>query len=331
MRVGLVGAGFMGTAHAAAWAATDAQLIGVIAGPDSLPGELADRHGIRAYEDMTALINDVDVVDVCAPTYLHHELVMAALRARRHVVCEKPLALTTEQGEEMVAASRDAGVALLVGHVVRFFPEYAAAKARVADGSLGEPGVLRLRRDTFAPRKRAGNWFLDEGKSGGLVLDLMIHDFDYARWVAGDVDTVYARSLRGVRPEAAVDHALAILRHRGGAITHVEGSWAYPSPVFHTGGEIACTGGLVQWDSEDTSPVRPVLVDTSVAGDVPAPRSPLRDSPWAVEIRHFLAVIRGEVEPRVTAEDGLEALRIATAAAESIRRGEPVTVGKAGR
>lgn len=323
MRVGIVGAGFMGGEHARAWTATDADLVGIVAGPSSVPDELATRHGTRAYASVEELLGDVDVLDVCAPTSLHHRLVLAAARAGRHVVCEKPLARTPADGDEMVAACRDAGVQLLVGHVVRFFPDYAAAQARVASGGLGQPAVIRLRRDTFQPRKA---WFLDEEQSGGLVLDLMIHDFDYARWIAGDVDTVYARSIRGTRPDATADHALAILRHRGGAISHVEGSWAYPPPVFRTRGEIACTGGLVEFDSEDTAPIRPFVATTSDAGDVPAPRSPLAESPWTTEIRHFFTVLRGEVEPRVTAEDGLAALRIATAALDSIRLGEPVTV-----
>src|SRR5204862_6098197 len=125
----------------------------------------------------------------------HYEMVMAAAGAGKQVVCEKPLARTLEQGQAMVAACRRAGVRLLVAHVVRFFPEYALARSLVVEGRIGRPGVLRLARGSYRPKKPRGNWFLDVEKSGGLLLDLMIHDFDYARWVGGEVGSVYVRSV----------------------------------------------------------------------------------------------------------------------------------------
>ena len=87
------------------------------------------------------------------------------------------------------------------------------------------------------------------------MMDLMIHDFDYARWVAGEVTTVYAKSILSRRPDAGVDHGLAILTHASGAISHVEGSWAYPPPTFRTAFEIACERGLLAHDSAATAPI----------------------------------------------------------------------------
>ena len=346
MRVGIVGAGFMGLVHAAAWAATDATVAGVLPGPATPRAQVTDRLGLPVYPDLPALLGDVDVVDVCAPTDVHHELVLAAAAAGRDVICEKPLARTVAQGDAMVAACRDAAVTLLVGHVVRFFPEYAATKAAVDRGDVGTPAVLRLSRSSFQPRRPAGNWYVDEARSGGLVLDLMIHDLDFARWVAGDVASVYAKRVRSAHAVAQTDHALAILRHHNGALSHVEASWAYPPPVFRTSGEIAGTTGLLTFDSDASAPVRTFLVrrsrsDASLAapgaaqspgaaaeaGDVGLPRSPLREAPHTTQIRHFADVLRGDAEPIVSAQDGLEALRLAAAAAESTRTGRPAVVG----
>jgi predicted dehydrogenase len=348
--VGIVGAGFMGVVHAAAWAATDATVTGVLPGPATPREQVTDRLGLPVYPDLPALLGDVDVVDVCAPTDVHHELVLAAAAAGRNVICEKPLARTVAQGEAMVAACRDAAVTLLVGHVVRFFPEYAATKAAVDRGDVGTPAVLRLSRSSFQPRrptdsfadpgsaKRSGgptasNWYLDEARSGGLVLDLMIHDLDFARWVAGDVASVYAKRVRSAHAAAQTDHALAILRHRNGALSHVEASWAHPPPVFRTSGEIAGTTGLLTFDSDASAPVRTFLVRRSrsgaaaaEAGDVGLPSSPLREAPHTTQIRHFADVLRGDAEPIVSARDGLEALRLAAAAAESTRTGQPALV-----
>jgi myo-inositol 2-dehydrogenase / D-chiro-inositol 1-dehydrogenase len=331
LRIGLVGAGFMGSVHAEGWAACPgAELTAVTTGTRGDAEGFAERHGIRACADLAELLDQVDVVDICTPTDLHHEAAEAAAAAGRHVICEKPLARTAEQAAEMIAACERAGVWLLVAHVVRFFPEYAAARAAVAEGRIGEPAVLRLARSTFRPRTSSDTWYGDHARSGGMVLDLMIHDFDYARWVAGDVHSVYARSVTAAQPHAGIDHALAVLRHTGGALTHVQGSWAYPEPVFRTGGEIAGTEGLADFDSERDAPLRPLLRGAEDAPQVPLASSPLAESPYTTQLRHFTRVLHGEAEPRITAADALAALRIAEAAARSIAEGRPVEVGPAG-
>lgn len=331
-RVGIVGAGFMGTTHAAGWAATDAQLAAIIAGPDTPPRVLADRYGATAYSDLDAFLAAVDVVDVCAPTHLHAELVEAAAAAGKDVVCEKPLARTADQAERMLAACEAAGVRLLVAHVVRFFPEYAAAKAAVERGAVGQPAVLRFSRATYQPSKPADNWFVDHGKSGGLVFDLMVHDIDQARWFAGDVTSVYARSVAAARPGAGLDHAIAVLRHRSGALTHLEASWAYPPPTFRTRGEIAGEAGVISWDSDRDRPVH--LLPRDEPGDdgpgVPAISATVAEDPYTTQIRHFLAVLRGETAPLVTAEDGLAAVRIAAAVAASVERGVAIDLDPSG-
>jgi predicted dehydrogenase len=320
-RIGIVGAGFMGTTHARSWATVGARPKAIMSGPSGDPSELCARYDATPCDRLEELLDAVDVVDVCAPTHLHEELVVAAAEAGKHVICEKPLARTVEQGERMLRACADAGVQLLVAHVVRFFPEYAAAKAAVDRGEVGTPAVLRLGRSTFEPRKAADNWFVDEAKSGGLIFDLMIHDIDYARWVAGEVTSVYACSIRGSLSGTEADHAIAILRHAGGALTHLEASWAYPPPTFRTRGEIAGDTGVVSWDSDRSEPVRAHLRATADAGEIPRASATLTEDPYTTQLRHFLQVLRGEVGPTVTALDGLAALRVAEAAVTSIASG----------
>jgi predicted dehydrogenase len=337
MRVGIVGAGNMGRVHTTAWKTTPAQVVGYL---DIRP-ERAERYAVayggRAYASLEALLADVDVISCTTPTDVHYEIVMAAARAGKHVVCEKPLARTLEQGRAMVAACRAAGVKLLVGHVVRFFPEYERAKKAVDDGLVGRPAVLRFARCVSQPRLKEDNWFLDYGRSGGPILDLMIHDFDIARWVAGDVIRVYARSLNALRPEAGVDHALAILTHASGAITHVEGSWAYP-PTFYTAFEIAGSEGLLTFDSAAATPIQ-FLRHQQARQDipeVPLPANPLLESQYVTEIKAFYRAIAEDAAARISATDGLAALQIALAAIESAQTGRaveitPVTAEEASR
>jgi predicted dehydrogenase len=327
MRVGIVGVGFMGVTHAAGWAETPAKIAGFLADPVSEAATLATKYGGKIYDNLENMLADVDVVDICTPTHLHAPMVLQAAAAGKHIICEKPLARTVAEGQAMIAACRKAGVRLFTAHVVRYFPEYALAKASVVNGEIGRPSVLRLSRGSYRPKKPAGNWFLDENKSGGILLDLMIHDFDYARWVAGEVESVMARKVGQSRPEAPIDYGLAILTHHSGALTHVAGAWAYPPPTFKTRLEIAGDGGLLEFDSQATAPIENLLAKISGdAPDVGLPSSPLAESPYTTQIKDFYTALVEGRPARVTAEDGLAALQIALAAIESSATGKAVTL-----
>ena len=332
MKVGIVGAGFMGTTHAAGWAETPAEIAGFTAETQQEAGALAERYNSKVYSDLDAMLPDVDVLDICSPTHLHHEMALKAASAGKHIVCEKPLARTTEQGQEIVNACRKASVQLLVAHVVRFFPEYALAHSAVAEGQIGKPAVIRLHRGSYRPKKRAGNWFLDEDKSGGILMDLMIHDYDYARWVAGEVESVSARRVTELHPDAPVDYGLVILSHRSGALSHIAGVWAYPPPTFRTHLEIAGDRGLIEFDSDGTAPIQNLILKSggSDAPDVALPSSPVSESPYTTQIKEFYAALADGKTARVNATDGLIAVQIAEAALQSAHTGQPVKLQPVG-
>lgn len=325
MKVGIIGAGFMGSTHVAAWAETDAEIAGLAAETPEEAQPLAEGYGIRIYPDLKSMLPNVDVVDICTPTHLHYEMILEAARAGKDIICEKPLARTVEQASQAVRACREAGVRLLVAHVVRFFPEYALAKASVSQGQIGLPGVVRLSRGSYRPKKPVGNWFLDEAKSGGILMDLMIHDYDYARWIAGEVERVFARKIRG---EENVDYGLVILTHRSGALSHIAGAWAYPPPTFRTRLEIAGDGGLIEFDSDETAPIKNLLLNTGGGDspDVAIPSSPVSESPYTTQIKEFYTALREGSPARVSAEDGLAAVQIAQAAIQSAQSGKAVTL-----
>jgi len=325
MKIGIAGTGFMGETHAAGWAATPAAIAGFVGSTPDHARPLADRYHTQVYPDFAAMLAEVDVVDICTPTHLHHPQVLQAAAAGKHIVCEKPLARTLPDAREMIAACEAAGVKLLVAHVVRFFPEYAGAKATVAGGEIGQPAVIRLTRGTFRPKKPVDNWFTDFDKSGGMMLDLMIHDFDYARWIAGEVESVFAKNISSAEPDAPIDYGLAILKHRRGAISHVEGSWAYPPPLFRTRLEIAGSDGWLNHDSDKNAAVGMHLRQPpGEAPDVPIPGSPLAESPYTTQLKAFYNALTSDADVPVTAADGLAALQIALAAIESAQTGKPV-------
>lgn len=326
MKVGIVGVGFMGTTHAAGWAETPAEIVGFTAETQQEAGNIARQYETEIYPSLEEMLPEVDVVDICSPTHLHYDMAMKAAAAGKHIICEKPLARTTAQAQKIVAACQKAGVQLLVAHVVRFFPEYALARAAVVQGQIGKPGVIRLHRGSYRPKKPAGNWFLDEVKSGGILMDLMIHDYDYARWIAGDVESVSARRVTQRHPEAPVDYGLVILTHRSGALSHIAGAWAYPPPTFRTHLEIAGDRGLIEFDSDSTAPIQNLILKTggSDAPDVGLPSSPVTESPYTTQLKEFYHAIADGKLARVSAADGLAAVQIAEAALESAYTGQPV-------
>jgi len=330
LRIGLVGAGFMGEAHAAAWRSLGVASLTIHDAVPSAAQHVAAQSGAGVAASLDELFGSCDVVDVCTPTHLHRQVVEAAAAAGRPVICEKPLARTAADCRAMIGACRAAGVPLFVAHVVRYVNEYAAAKQAVQQGRVGRLAVVRLRRESARPNKPADHWFFDPARSGGMMMDLLVHDYDYARYLAGDVESVWARTVRDASG-ADVDFGMAVLRHTSGAITHVSGGWVYPWPVFRTGFEIAGDGGLIQYESTDAVPVMPYLVGERKSGEAitALPDSPVAENPWALELADFVASLQGGGPPKVTAEDGLEAVRIAEAVIESARSGRPVALKSA--
>jgi myo-inositol 2-dehydrogenase/D-chiro-inositol 1-dehydrogenase len=323
MRVGIVGTGTMGEVHAAAWRSTGAELIGCTSTNQEQAEALAGRYQMRVFADYTQLLSNVEIVDVCTPTAVHKTMVLQAAQAGKHVICEKPIALTTEDARAMISACRHAEVRFFVGMVVRFFPQYRLAKELVAQGRIGDLAVLRLKRVTYVPQKPPDNWYFDPASSGGMVRDLMIHDFDYCRWLAGEVDRVYARGDKtGI---GSAQYVQAILRFRSGTMALVEGGWAYPPGVFRTGLDLAGTKGLIEWNSDQPSPLVSFFASQpSDAASVGLPMSGLSEDPYTMQIRHAYQAIQTGSDFGVNAEDALEALRISGAVEESLSTGKPI-------
>jgi UDP-N-acetylglucosamine 3-dehydrogenase len=334
LRIGLVGAGGMANLHANCYAnIPNTILAGVYDIRPDAATALAARHDAKSYSDFDTMLTDVrpDVVDVCCPTPWHADYVCrAAERAKelnlRGIVTEKPMARTVEECERMIATCRTADIPLFVAHVVRFFPEFALAKREVESGAVGVPAAIRTRRG--GPMPRAWNdWYADFGLSGGCILDLIIHDFDWLRWTFGEVERVYAKGLTDSHLPA-FDYALVTLRFESGAIAHVEGTWADPGG-FKATLEIAGDKGLLEYNFNQPTgtPFRSALADgDDPRAGVDIPESPVAINPYQVELQHFADCIHNGVAPSITPEDGMEAVRIAMAALESISTGKPVTV-----
>ncbi len=331
LRVGILGTGTMGTLHAHHLRQIPgAHLVGVTAEPASEADALAASLGVQRYDSAEALLADpaIDAVVIATPTPTHADLIVSAAQRGKHVFCERPLARHLKDGRRAVEACRQAGVRLMIGHVVRFFPEYERVKELIDQEAIGKPAVLRFSRVAPFPRVGKNNWYADPAASGGVILDLMLHDIDTLRWYCGDIVRVYAHSLTGRVPNR--DYALITMRMASGAIAHLEGSWSHPGG-FRTRLEVAGDGGVLTVDSRESSPIQAEKWTTEgFGGGVALPESPLAESPYLVELRHWVDHVVKGTPLRVTPEDALRALEAGLAAMESAATGRVITLADGG-
>ncbi|MEM7342632.1 MAG: Gfo/Idh/MocA family oxidoreductase [Chloroflexota bacterium] len=326
-RLGMIGTGLISQFHLSRWQRLPVEIAGYYDINPTAAQKVADQYGGQVFESLEALLDAVDIVDVCTHTPAHKDPVLAAAAAGKDIVCEKPLARHLADCEAMVVACRDAGVRLFVAQVVRFFPQFAKAKAVLAEGKLGNPGVIRTIRGGSFPRTASDTWYNNLAESGGVIMDLSIHDIDYARWCFGEVERVFARGLTFANEDRR-DHTLITLRFANGAIGHIEGSWAYPPGQFQTRIEMAGDEGLLEWDSTEGHPLLTALREDDGAETQRSSANPVNpnDDPYYLELKHFLECLGSGAPFRVTAHDGLMAVKISLAAIESMRIGQPVEI-----
>lgn len=325
-KVGLVGAGGIASAHLPHLRrlGADVFVYSEVGAP-----ELVATFGGTVVDSFEELLATVDLVDVATPTPTHHAIVRRALEAGKDVISEKPLARTHEQAMDLVTYAREHGRKLYPGHVVRFFPEYVRLREAVSSGALGELAVLRFSRSGAFPARTP--WFADREQSGGIILDQMIHDLDIARWLAGEVVTVSAVSSRVEADPHPVEAAHVLLTHESGAISHVAGLWGPAHLQFTTSYSVAGTGGVLEHSS---AAQRNVVTDLGAVegagGGALVPDIDPGENPYFLELAELFGALTGGPEPRVSAADGAEAVRIALGALESLDTGQPVDL-RAGR
>lgn len=324
--IGLIGSGFIAGIHANAYATIDdAEIVAIASKEDAAGFAEGWAPDAALFDDTEALLDerDPDVVDVCAPTYEHHDLVETAVGRGYDTLCEKPMARTLADAQRMADLVAEQGVTFMVGHLLRFFPQYRRAREIVQDGGIGDPAVVNASRVGPYPNHCWNNWFADVEKSGGILLDLCIHDFDYLRWLFGDVKRVYTQSVQWRDGEKLMDHAVVLLRFESGEVAHVTGSWAQPDQrPFSFSIDIAGDEGLVEYDGDDA-------VSFEWYGDEESSREAVTGiDPMQEEIEHFLECVESGETPEITVEDAIEAMRISLAAIESSKCGEPVEVSE---
>jgi predicted dehydrogenase len=194
IRIGLLGSGTMAAAHTKGLKsnrAKAAKMTGVYSAHEARRSAFASEHGIRAYDSLEQMLSDgeIDMIDVCAPSWLNEECCLKIAEAKKHIFLEKPIAFTMEAAKRIIGAAEKNGVRLMVGQVLRFWPEYVKLKELCDAGTLGDI------RDVYAARLRQPPeeaWYQDPQKSGGTLLNLMVHDIDFLHHMLGKPVSVYS-------------------------------------------------------------------------------------------------------------------------------------------
>ncbi len=249
LKVGLVGCGFMGRMHATVYGTLDdADLVTVHDKDPERAKALAESFGISTtsnYEDL--LTSECDIIDICLPTDLHSEFTVKAAQAGKHVLCEKPMAINLNQAQAMIDACAQAGVKLMIGHCIRYWPEYALLKEIKDSGRIGKLLSLNLTRYGQFPTWGADNWLAKEERAGGGVLDMHIHDTDFAHYLLGEPDHMVSF---GTINETGPAHAFTTQTY-GDAIVHLEGGWNMaPGTPFNMSYRAVFEKGTVLFDHQ---------------------------------------------------------------------------------
>lgn len=339
VRVGLAGLGFMGGIHAQCYASIpDARLAAVCDAEEGRRSRFADSYGAAPYPSLEAMLGaDIDVVDLCLPTYLHRPAVEAAAAARKHILCEKPMALTPADCQAMIAAVRQAGVEFMVAHVIRFWPEYAAIKQILDAGKLGKIRWMSATRLSSPPTWSWHGWLSDPKLSGAAALDLHIHDLDFLAWTLGRPKAVVAAGTWG--RTGGLDSVFTTMTGApSGAVGFAEASLEMAGRFpFTMGLSIALEGGSIEFNSRLSPSLSVAHPDGGVTyPDVPQPEVPTASGPpqagnisalggYFVELSYFVDCLeRGGKPTAVTAEEAKFAVELCLAAARSAETGKPV-------
>lgn len=332
LKIGVLGAGFMGSTHARAYAKLpDVQVVAVSSRSGEKAGALGQEVGAEALIDSMALATDprLEAISITLPTHLHKDHAIAALNAGKHVFLEKPMGLTVAECDAMIEAAQKNQRLLMTAHVLRFWPEYIALVDFVQSGQLGQP--LSATASRLSARPTWGDWFANPDWTGGAVLDLQIHDLDTFNWLFGTPQTVYARGQRGA--PGGWDHALTLVDY-GKVKAFAEGTILMPAGYpFTMTLWVLCEKGSVEYTFRaggtgvETGTSSGTNLMVYEAGQDPRPLSSPGGDGFESEVAYFVECIRaGRTPDRGTAEQGRLAVQTSLAARQSLETGQVVTL-----
>ena len=339
INIGIVGLGFMAAMHIRAYRQIDGANVAAICDldPERLKGDFTEISGnidsddpvkldmsqVKAYQDFDELLADdsIDAIDICTPTRTHLRMAKPALASGKHLICEKPLARTVAEAEELAAAAEEANGQFMVAMCLRFWPQWAWLKEAADSGRYGKVQAAHFQRIAEPPAWGQAIYF-DGETSGGALFDLHVHDTDFVQHVFGRPKSVYSTGFSKV--SGAVDHVLTQYEVDCGAKVSAEGSWAMtPGWGFNMSYRCIFERATADYDiGRADEPLR--LFEEGKEKQVIECEG---TDGYAGELAHFIDSIRSGQAPSVSAADGLSTVEICAAEEQSVQTGQAVKLG----
>ena len=327
MKIAVLGLGFMGSTHLKALKSVpDAMLAAIMSNDERAregdlsgvqgnlggPGESYDFSAVKRYRDPLEVMADPDIeaVDICLPTFLHAPVALQALQAGKHVLVEKPMALTGEEAEGLLKEARKRDRVLMSAQVLRFFPQYRALRDTLP--TLGATQNVLFRRRCAAPAW--SKWLQDKAKSGGGVFDLLIHDLDMALWLFGVPQRISASGTEDLA--RGVDILNATLFYPTGLKVTITGGWHHPKSFpFSMEYTVVCEGGTIEYSSAG----RPPTLYSEDGSEKPLELA--TEDGYVEEIKYFVKCAQANQQPEYcTPESSVQAVQLALLLDEARRR-----------
>jgi myo-inositol 2-dehydrogenase/D-chiro-inositol 1-dehydrogenase len=338
-KIAILGAGFISDIHLESYHRfiPEAEVVAVYARKPEKAREFAAKHHIEKwYSDVDALINesDCEIIDICLPNYLHADACIKAAQAGKHIIIEKPLAVTLEEADAMIAACKKAGVKLMYAEELCFAPKYERVRHLVKEGAVGDVYMLKQSEKHSGPHT---DWFYDiELAGGGVLMDMGCHAMEWFRWMLGNAKpiSVYATMstvLHKGRTKGE-DNSVVIIEFENGVTAVAENSWAKHGGMDDKS-EVHGTGGVIYADlfmgnsaisySKHGYGYAMEKADTTVGWSFTVFEEVFNQG-YPHELKHFVDCVRNDKQPLVTGEDGRVVLEILYAAYASAGQGKKI-------
>ncbi|MFX1419505.1 MAG: inositol 2-dehydrogenase [Promethearchaeota archaeon] len=331
--VGIIGAGRIGKIHIKNLLRritnVNLKIVADIKITDKLKRWAGEMGILKLTSDAYEIINDptIDIVVICSSTDTHAKLIQDAAKANKHVFCEKPIDTDIKRIKETLSVVREMGIKLMVGFNRRFDRNFMRCHEAVVSGQIGEPQIVKITSRDPAPPS------IDYIKSsGGIFLDMTIHDWDMARFQAmSEVEEIYATGAVLIDPEIGkagdIDTAVVVLKFKNGAIGIIDNTrqavYGYDQRV-----EVFGSKGCVIADNEATNTVRIYTAECTNIDKIPYFFMERYLESYSNELEYFFKCLRENKEPRPNGEDGLQNVLVALAAQKSYEKNRPVKISE---
>jgi len=339
VKVGIIGSGFEADIHAASFkmVSGESEVVAVASPTAAHAAALASRYGIpRVFADYREMLRerDIEMVTIAAPNQLHAQMTADCAHAGKHVVCEKPLAMTVEECEQMIHVTRQAGVLLLYAEELFFTPKYLKAKQMADDGAFGKVHLVKQSEKHFGPHSE---WFWDVNRcGGGALMDLGCHGIAFCYWFLGRpaIKSVYCQLGTYVHSDKTQgdDESCCILEFEGGALGIVENSWSrrggMDDRVEVYGSDGVTYANLHMGNALPTYSESGYGYAVEKAPSTKGWSYPVFEELWNYgfpqEMEHFARCARGKKTPLATGKDGLVVMKAIYAAYASAGEGRKI-------